>query len=388
MKILVLGNGFDLAHSLPTKYSHFLDFVRLFRDYGQYITKEKTIPEGNERIKNCFAFIQKIYQPNGSGDDLYREICSYTADNNLLLNHFLKTYQNRCKLGREGWIDFEAEIADIVRLFDEARNISIQQREEGKKCILPDNIAQRITPFILYERTDIGITIDMRGKILSPDFIEEQGKRIHAELTMIIRLFEIYLLEIVSKQEIQKEIGQISELQIDKVLSFNYTKTYMKAYDPNETAEYCYIHGKIDDNSNLQDCNLVLGINEYLDNDRQNQDNAFVWFKKFYQRIAKETSSTYIDWLDDHTLSNQRTPKLPPTPLDIYFYGHSLDVSDRDVLRRLILHKNARIHIFYPEKKEMGKQINNLIKVIDAENLIQMTRGRNRTIEFIQITNN
>ena len=27
-KLLILGNGFDLAHELPTKYSHFLDFCR------------------------------------------------------------------------------------------------------------------------------------------------------------------------------------------------------------------------------------------------------------------------------------------------------------------------------------------------------------------------
>ena len=26
--ILILGNGFDLAHGLPTKYSNFLDFCR------------------------------------------------------------------------------------------------------------------------------------------------------------------------------------------------------------------------------------------------------------------------------------------------------------------------------------------------------------------------
>ena len=26
--ILILGNGFDLAHGLPTKYSHFLNFCQ------------------------------------------------------------------------------------------------------------------------------------------------------------------------------------------------------------------------------------------------------------------------------------------------------------------------------------------------------------------------
>ena len=30
MNILVIGNGFDLAHDLPTKYNDFLEFVELF----------------------------------------------------------------------------------------------------------------------------------------------------------------------------------------------------------------------------------------------------------------------------------------------------------------------------------------------------------------------
>ena len=30
-KVLILGNGFDLAHGLPTKYEHFLDFVLYVR---------------------------------------------------------------------------------------------------------------------------------------------------------------------------------------------------------------------------------------------------------------------------------------------------------------------------------------------------------------------
>lgn len=30
MDILILGNGFDLAHGLPTKYTDFLEFVETF----------------------------------------------------------------------------------------------------------------------------------------------------------------------------------------------------------------------------------------------------------------------------------------------------------------------------------------------------------------------
>ena len=31
MNLLVLGNGFDLLHSLPTTYKDFIDFTTLFR---------------------------------------------------------------------------------------------------------------------------------------------------------------------------------------------------------------------------------------------------------------------------------------------------------------------------------------------------------------------
>lgn len=32
MNILVIGNGFDLAHGLPTRYTDFLDFIKSFID--------------------------------------------------------------------------------------------------------------------------------------------------------------------------------------------------------------------------------------------------------------------------------------------------------------------------------------------------------------------
>lgn len=31
MKILMIGNGFDLEHYLPTKYTQFLEFVKKYR---------------------------------------------------------------------------------------------------------------------------------------------------------------------------------------------------------------------------------------------------------------------------------------------------------------------------------------------------------------------
>ena len=50
MTILVIGNGFDLAHHLPTQYSDFLNFVKAFKahddsDYSQFLieTEESNV---------------------------------------------------------------------------------------------------------------------------------------------------------------------------------------------------------------------------------------------------------------------------------------------------------------------------------------------------------
>lgn len=384
MAILVLGNGFDLAHGLPTKYSQFLDFVQMLRDYDKYLTNEKVIASNDVLRQACYGFIKNVYHPNSPYTELYEELRGYSEKSNLLLSHFLQVYHERCRLGRDGWIDFEAEIADVVQLFDKARSESMILKSQGKKCVLSPHILSQIKPFIMLNRP--GESGNLIGKEIQPELIEEQAERVNKELTKITRLFEIYLLEIVSRQTVEKRIKQLDDLHIDKVLSFNYTDTFQRLYDRGNKAEYCYIHGKTDKKSSLAGCNLVLGINEYLEGERQNQDNTFVWFKKFYQRIIKETSSAYIDWLEDNVLLNKRRNKLDPVPIEIYFYGHSLDVTDKDVLNRLIMHENAKVNIFYPDKKEMAKQINNLIKVIKAENLIHMTRGKNRSIRFIPIT--
>ena len=57
MNILVIGNGFDLAHGLPTKYTHFLEFVKVIK---QALRKGKLagVDWGNTdaEVKNLLIF--------------------------------------------------------------------------------------------------------------------------------------------------------------------------------------------------------------------------------------------------------------------------------------------------------------------------------------------
>lgn len=69
---------------------------------------------------------------------------------------------------------------------------------------------------------------------------------------------------------------------------------------------------------------------------------------------------------------------------NLFFFGHSLDITDRDILRDLILNDNVHTTIFYYNKEVMGQQIANLVKVIGEDQLIRRTGGSTKTIEFKQ----
>lgn len=49
------------------------------------------------------------------------------------------------------------------------------------------------------------------------------------------------------------------------------------------------MHGKADLRNDIQSTNMVLGIDEYLEGDARDKDLEFIEFKKFFQRIHKET---------------------------------------------------------------------------------------------------
>ena len=42
----------------------------------------------------------------------------------------------------------------------------------------------------------------------------------------------------------------------------------------------------------------MLGIDEYLNDERKDSELEFLVFKKFYQRVYKSTDNDYLNWID------------------------------------------------------------------------------------------
>lgn len=362
--ILVIGNGFDLAHHLPTQYSDFLDFVNAYK----------------EQDNNVYSnFINIMKKDNAM---LYSKINNLVKDN-VLIDFFLSVYRKRTAEGKKGWIDFENEISAIVQLLDLAKKyIEKEYSASGEPVKLEKGLARQLMHiFDNNEKVPEGVILGAR--LYSPQTIDHYAEVVLDGLNRLIKLLQIYLYDYVEKSTCKYRLPDLGEIGVGRVLSFNYTDTFKKYYDSDGKIDYCFIHGKTQ-GDDFESCNLVLGIDEYLPRERRDIDNQYVWFKKFYQRIYKETGSEYLDWIHNFEHYCHQTRGASVSYLNIYIYGHSLDVTDKDVLSRLIMMENTKTHIYYHNREALAKQIENLVKVIGEENLIRKTGGKERTIEFIQ----
>lgn len=386
-RILLIGNGFDLAHGLPTSYSYFLDFCdkvsRMFTylmhiDDKAYEKSALNTWDVDDSIKD--KLLEWYKKRNDNPDKLAIEIYDNIKEN-IWIHYFLNI---RYTLGKN-WIDFESEISNVIQAFECIRD-NIERREciqqgEGSKVIKLEvvqnfvNISKKLKKFKKSNLDDMYINLET---------FDEYIEKMTLDLDKLIRTLEIYICEFINKIEVLQKNDDIKDINPDCVLSFNYSNTYERIYGQSNKIEYDYIHGKADIINNVNTCNLVLGIDEYLEERDRDNKLEFLSFKKFYQRIFKSTDSSYMEWVDE-------IRQNLVCPYELYIFGHSLDKTDKDVLELLICNDNVQTKIYYhrrnkDDKKELGKLIRNLVRVIGAKELISRTGGSHKTIEFIPQT--
>lgn len=410
MNILLIGNGFDLAHGLPTRYTDFLDFTESFLECYKKVKNNEidwsywdVNNELNKYLKEIFCINKYKKNENSQTDDKKKTIQNLIEElkecieDNVWVKYFLWC---RCNNDlKENWIDFESEICKIIKAIEKdmskAGGITTIVREISD-CFFSDYFLEDLDKKIQERREKVLEScqgLPSKKEITYKNLIG----RLENDLIKLIRALEIYICEYVEKIDIKVTSPDIDELEIDFILSFNYTHIFSKLYNISDISKkdvadsIDYIHGEA--NSTIETNNMVLGIDEYLPKKRRNKEVEFIAFKKFYQRIYKQTGCKYKEWVEKIKNSYvEYQDKVSMYQMDfpqhnLYIFGHSLDVTDKDILRDLILNDNVYTTIFYYNKAVMGQQIANLVKVIGQDELIKRTGGNTKTIEFKQQQN-
>ena len=351
MDILIIGNGFDLAHGLKTSYKHFLDFCK---------------EQNNKRIPMAVNY-------------------ETTFIDNIWLRHFLMREK---QLGNT-WIDLEQEIYKVIKnvsfsinyLSSNKPNFRFPALFSIKKDILEfyfNKMFDYMKPVNNMQTIGKKGYIEIETNVFSCLYyhIENSDGLIHLlydQLREFTKVFEQYLINEVMAKLVSDD-KYILTLPTSNtklyVLSFNYTDTCFKLYNHsrNPYTEYSietiFVHGKAEYDSNSK---LVLGTKSFkASNNPKTISSQFNIFQKHNQRHKYNTIEPYQDLLKGIKLQKDES-------VIFYVLGHSLDETDHNILKHVFsANKDAMIKIYYHDEESQERLINNITDIIGEEEV--MTR--------------
>ena len=404
-KILMLGNGFDLAHFLPTKYDHFMHAMRNVENYnkGVPMTFESLYTDLINSENYFFDNTAKLYKTE-EATLLLEEVKELQY--NLKKNGWFQYFKSYIDSGIDTWIDFENEMEVVLS----AVCYIISEIEKNIKHLdyFSDNIflsnkmfdkdTKRKYPFInnLLEKFSITDKYSIHAEtqiVFDKNFIKYYSgqpidicassllKHLEEELICFIEIFSDYI-SFVESLEVKNRLKnpEVFEKDLDAIYSFNYSSTIERLYSHSNNN---FIHGKADKNS---DKKIVLGISEL-----KNQvliDNKAYGFVKYYQKLVNNTDYRFLKSDSPVTaleknMKNQSLTKYHP--IEIYIWGHSLDSSDSDYIHEIFSFNqdqkySLRVIVYYYSQPHA--QLSNLIAILGKETVENWMK--NKWLEFIE----
>lgn len=373
---LIIGNGFDLYHHYPTRYTDFLFFVNHWDDFLTENANAKLEVKPGEYLD--ISLSDKGELTANSIKDFAKYKNAYSKDNIDLfkinkLNHWIDYFNVLLddKIIGEKWIDFEEEIMNVLSYIDEYFSvISTLKYLDIINYHLSNRTIKFISIFNKDEKPEFILKIGAKDFSFDALELKEQKKRfvnhVLEDLNRLIICINVYMLEFVSSIKCRYYSHQISELCISSyiyLLNFNYTDTFKCIYDKRKIKYIHSVHG------NARENNIVLGVP-----DDSFEDTEYVYFQKYFQRIQKKTGSFYKDWISDVF---KPTPSNLTTSSDysrVYIFGHSLAETDKGILKDFFNNEHIReIVIFYHNQSAYEEMVINLIKVFGKDFVIKNT---------------
>ena len=416
MNILIVGNGFDLSHYLPTKYDHFMDAMNVIenKDTGGLPNDLENRP-----IDECLRLLNSTFDKRENQKDetqsiTFEELFNKTRDPNFLekTKEFYKTsnivltqksvleFQYRLAkncwyqyfklhvIDIKTWIDFEKKIEDVLLALSLSypffKDLNFKNKSKFRVSELKTEIGftnyQVLSVFNLFDSEESvyqGIdTIFCNGcEAKNGLSFELVLNFIQKELDEFIKIFNLYLELVIDRLEpkSQFKIEANNWVQPDHIFSFNYTNTFQKFYQNNVKTEY--LHGKFGEKQNI-----VLGISDLEDESLKNL-KAY-GFTKYHQKLFKDTDYLFLDELSEiRKIIEVCRGSFSNEVVSLYVWGHSLDYSDKEYIIDIFRlnefdGRNIQLTIYYFNKSAKFSLLNNLLAILGKETVEKWMKNK------------
>ncbi|MFT3904001.1 MAG: AbiH family protein [Niabella sp.] len=354
-RLILIGNGFDLAHNLKTKYSDFLfsyikdcfletekkrlyedEFIKIqVRDGRAYNLikfniNEVTSIKDFERFLNIPSYNLILFGSNSERDSdsyngRYEPIEKFKL--NIKDDFFMHLFKDACILT---WVDIEREYYESLKKTLDPKNKN--RIEDLKK--LNDSFAHLKKLLAVYISTIS----------LGNSYNTEISKHITAPINLkdIPTIKEKEIQEIREKNEANIKAGgwEISPSSI-MLLNFNYTDSalqYLPPYEESHNSILNNIHG-------TSDGNIIFGYGDEMDDNYRQMEsennNEYLKFAKSFGYFNDANYHSLIRFLDSDKY-------------ELLIMGHSCGLSDRTLLNMIFEHDNCKSIKTYYHKREDG----------------------------------
>lgn len=378
MNLLVIGNGFDLAHHLPTRYSDFLDFMTLCITNhiprwqslrGDLKPDDTSFLEGDgailDELSRKIADNPKVTALFNDNQEKFKSILSSARlldkfYENSILRYCLYAYDYKKSFDREfNWIDIENELLKLLAALYTEKTLSI---------ILPHINGTGKSEWTTFYFPTVARELTMKN--FPPElFHSEMFKYLFNELedfSLMLRFYLQLVRDDFYNTETPKKVFQInsqdsdSGIFIDGILSFNYTDT-AKIYTSN--APIYFINGS------LKDKKIILGVeNSSIEKTADYSNNNIHLFFKNVQRVLYDFSYEYSSLLTRPWAMSTLNPRKNRSlfNINVYIIGHSLAPSDRYILTDVMMCANT-VTIYYHTESDKYSKTANLYQILGDE---------------------
>ena len=385
-KLILVGNGFDLAHNLPTSYSHFINdfWSNIHLNYKKDVYKEiLLINESYSRIFNHHKKTEnyKDFQENlvSYQNEYSNEIEPYSGQlklrkKNTIIFKFNNDFfhEINLKFSIENWVDIENEY--YLQLKKKIRlKFGNHQDEELQKVRMLE-VVKLNKEFEALKNLFEEYLLESVNKVFDFNKIDsvKEWSNIEKTLKPTILVKGPYLKEQVlalSKEFSRKEDKEIIRRYNDDVnnkplifksfiLSFNYTPTvhsYNQKINKDFGSDICscnYIHGELKSTKNKTN----FGFGDEIDS--------------FYKEIENIGENEYLKNFKSFQYSNTQNYDdllryIDSDKFQVYVLGHSCGLSDRVLLNTIFEHDNCRsIKVYFHKKDENNNNYTDIVQNI------------------------
>ncbi len=315
-RLIIIGNGFDLAHELRTSYHDFIKdylYKAINKLYSQFeysdslieMESKSYINTGNPDFKfataeSCFEDFEKIKKNSQYKVKIKSQLLSNTLENIQSIN----------------WVDIELEYFNLLCKDFSPVDLDIAKVKKLNREL--EYLKFKIEEYLLEVVNSCDFSIIKEYLFLFNQFIEPR---------------EIITSEIKTHQP--KNI---------LFLNFNYTnllEKYLSGFDRNIQAQIINIHGSLKDKSN----SIIFGFGDEYNSIYQQFENV-----NNNELLKNIKSFGYFKTPNYHDLIRF----INMDEFQVYVMGHSLGLSDRTMLKEVFESATCKsIKLFYYQINEL-----------------------------------